>query len=496
MPGQQPRCRRLECHQPRAQERLVGGYKDQIAIPREELGGDPSYGEVSAYWQRRALRFMSEQPGRFVRLLLKKAALFWGSREFPNNQDYNFFKLHSWVLGNPAVNFGVVAPLALVGVFVLLPSWRNLYLTYAFLVTSFAVTIAFFICARSRAPVLPVLCVFAGCGVEYMVRSIRMRKHRRLAIPLLGLTGAALLVNLNPAGVPLPNLAQSHTQTGKVYLEIDEEDLAAAQFREALEADPGWAEAYEQLGLIEMKRGRTSEATAFLEKAVKINPEQATAHRALAMLHLSMGDLDEARRSVLNALEAAPYLEDSHNVLGSIERQAGNQEAALRAFYEEIGISPDNWRAYANLGSLHETLGNNTEAETAYLTALELQPENSELILALAGIYSRQGRKEDARRLLASVAEGSAKEIDLRYNQAAMLQNDGEIEEARRIYEGILAEEPYHERSLVNLGVIYARQGADAKAMELWRRALEVNPENPTARRNIELLRQQTGGPR
>jgi tetratricopeptide (TPR) repeat protein len=75
-----------------------------------------------------------------------------------------------------------------------------------------------------------------------------------------------------------------------------------------------------------------------------------------------------------------------------------------------------------------------------------------------------------------------------------MLQKDGDIEGARRIYEEILTEAPDHERTLVNLGVIYVRQGVHTRALELWERALTVNPENPTAKRNIELLRKQTDG--
>lgn len=465
-----------------------GGFKDQIAIARAEMGRDPSYGEVSAYWQGRALQFMKTEPGRFSKLLLRKIALFWGSREFPNNQDYNFYRLHSWVLKNPLAGFGVVAPLALVGLFALGGAWKKLYYPYAYVITYFLVTIGFFVCSRYRAPVVPLLALFAGGALSWIVDSLRKRKTVRSAAALIGLAVAALVVNLNPAGIRLPDLAQSFTQMGKVYMERGDETAAEAQFRKALDVNPAWAEAYEQLGLLEMKQGAKDEAEAYLRKAIDVSPEQAGAHRALAMLYLSDGDLEKARRSVMEAIEIAPYLEDSHNILGSIEREAGKPEAALRAFEKELEINPTNWRTHANLGSLFESTGELDKAEASYLRAIELQPGNPNLVLALAGIYTSQGRKEEARRLLKQASPQSVEEIDLRYNQAAMLQEDGDLGEAREIYERILEEMPGHERTLVNLGVIYARQGDDQRALKLWRRALEVNPDNRTARRNIELL--------
>jgi tetratricopeptide (TPR) repeat protein len=465
-----------------------GGYRDQIAIPREELGREPSYGEVSAYWRERAIRFMTGQPGRFAKLLLKKAALFWGSREFPNNQDFNFYRLQSRILSNP-IGFGVVGPLALAGMLVLAGSWKRLYLLYAFVATYFVATVAFFVCSRYRVPVVPVLSVFAGGGIAYAVDSVKGRRWGRTVLLMAALAGAGLLVNLNPAGVAVPDLAQSLTQLGKVYLEAGDRAQAETQFREAIRVNPRWAEAYEQLGLMEMEAGPTEKAESYLRKAVEMMPEQAGAHRALAMLYLARGDLEQARRSILRAIEIAPGLEDSHNILGSIEREEGRTDAAVEAFEKELDIDPSNWRAYANLGSLFETKGDLARAEAAYLKALELHPGDSDLTVALAGIYSRQGREAEAAEMLKRASPEDSRAIDLRYNRAAMLQRNGEVDEARRIYEGILAEAPGHERTLINLGVIYASEGRDQKALELWQRALAVNPGNATAKRNIEILK-------
>jgi len=455
--GNNPSANGWSATSPELRKDWWGGYRDMIAIPRESLGGEPGYNEVSAFWQARAIDYAKTEPGAWIRLMLKKVSLFWNAMEFPNNQDFNFMKLHSWVLRNPVVNFGVIAPFCLLGLFALLPLRKNLYFVYAFLVAYFAGTVLFFVCSRYRAPALPVICLFAGGAVWVLAELVKKKHWGRLLLCLAGLAGAGLLVNVNLTGETLPDLAQSYTQVGKVYLELDRDEEAADYFRKAAEVNPEWGEAYEQLGIVNMKQGFKEEAVRYLERAVELQPEQATALRSLAMLYLSLGDLDGAADAAGRAIRFAPYLEDSHNILGSVHRQRGDLDQARRLFLEELEIAPDNWRALANLAGVLRAEGDLEAADEAYERAIALNPDLSD-----------------------DIVEG--------YNRAAILQNSGNLEEAGRLYEAILLEEPRHEGSLVNLGVIYARTGKEAEALDMWKRALEVNPENRNAKRNIRLL--------
>lgn len=486
--GNNPSANGWSATSPEIRKDWWGGYRDMIAIPRESLGHEPSYNEVSAFWQGKATQFMRTRPGAWARLMLKKVSLFWNSMEFPNNQDYNFMKLNSWVLEDPLVNFGVIAPLGLLGLLVLLPRRRDLYFPYAFLLAYFTATVLFFVCSRYRAPALPVICLFAGGAVWYLAGLVRKRRWGRLLICLAGLSGAALVVNVNLTGETLPDLAQSYTQVGKVYLELDRNQDAARYFRKAAEVNPEWGEAYEQLGMVSMKQGLKEEAVEYLERAVKLQPEQATAFRALAMLYLSLGSLDQAESAADRAISLAPYMEDSHNILGSVCRERGDLDRARRLFLEELDIAPDNWRAMANLAAVLRSEGDLEAAAEDYRRALALKPDDQGLLLALSGVYAELGDEDRAREILDRASMASSDDINTRYNRAATLQGSGNIEEARRLYEAILREEPSHEASLVNLGVIYARSGKNAEALSMWKRALEVNPENLNARRNIRLL--------
>jgi tetratricopeptide (TPR) repeat protein len=467
-----------------------GGYKDMIAIPRSEMADEPTFNQVSSYWSNRAFDYIRKHPADWLTLMLKKSALFWGSLEFPNNQDYNFMKLNSWTLRDPVVNFGTMAPLAILGVILLLGIRRRLVFPYAFLLAYFAATIAFFVCSRYRAPALPVLCIFAGGAVASLVDLWKTRRIVRLSVCLVALAGFALFVNANVTGERLPDLAQSYTQVGKVYVERGNDTAAAEYFGNALEANPAWGEAYEQLGLLRMKVADKDAAKELLTRATQVQPDMATAYRSLAMLELSTGDPEAARRAIAEALRLAPYLEDSHNILGSIQRQEGDLDGAVASFTRELELNPVNWRALANLGSAYEASGDLDSAVEAYSRAVELNPEDPDITYVLAGLYSRQGKHDLARSVIEALGSHVPQDVNLRYNRAVVLQRDGHMEEARLIYEDILDMVPAHEGTLVNLGVVYARGGEDGRARELWLRALKVNPSNETAKRNLELLDQ------
>ncbi len=465
-----------------------GGYKDMVAIPRAVMGREPDFGEVSAFWSQKGWEFIRTQPSQWLRLMLKKIALFWSAMEFPNNQDYNFMRIQSWILRNPLVNFGTIAPLSLLGMLVTARRWRRLFFLFAFVLAYFATTVTFFVCARYRVPVVPALCIFAAGGVVHLVGMIRKRDFLRLGPWVIMLAAAAVLVNVNITGEALPDLAQSYTQVGKAYIERGDDDAAVEYFNRAIEANPMWGEAYEQLGLARMKSGDMDAALQLLKRAVEILPDLASAHRALAMVHLSCGDVAAARASIKEALVRAPYLEDARNILGSIERTEGNLDTAITLFLEELEINPGNWRAYANLGSAYEEQGDLDKAVAAYTKAVELNRQDVNLVSALASLYARRGQHDIAHSLLEEVGSRLPEDTNLRYNQAVILQNEGNTEEAKSVYEAILQDLPSHEGALVNLGVIYAREGKVQEARNLWLRALEVNPANTNARRNLDLL--------
>ncbi len=488
--GNNPEANGWSATSPEIRKDWWGGYRDMIAIPKSILGRQPTYREVSKYWTSKGLHFIRNQPVQWLKLMLKKTALFFNRQEFPNNQDYNFIRTTSPILMNPIVGFGTVAPIALVGLLFCLSKVRTYFYIVAFVIAYFFATIAFFVCARYRAPAVPALCILAAIAIATCVRCALRRKYGRLAAWLICVSGFALLVNFNLTGEHLPDFAQSYTQMSKALIENGNLDEALEYCDKALQVNPKWAEAYEQIGLIEMSRGNYNQAIAFLSKATEVLPNMATAYRALAMVYLKQDRLDKARIAVEKCLRSAPFIEDGYNLLATLERKQGNVARAEELFKKEVELHPDNWRAWVNLGSLYHDEDRLEEAISAYEQATKINPVDPDIALALASLYTQIGRDEEARSIIKQLGSSASTNINLRYNQAVILQQSGRLEEARSLYEEILRINPNHEGSLVNLGVIYAREGKPEQARQMWEAALEVNPSNMTARRNLDLLLQ------
>lgn len=115
-----------------------------------------------------------------------------------------------------------------------------------------------------------------------------------------------------------------------------------------------------------------------------------------------------------------------------------------------------------------------------------------ELGLAYAEVSIRTG---DGRQRTAALELLSPERADAEVlvRLAHLLQQRGEHSRAAEMYRRGLRLQPNAVTALVNLGAIEARQGAYETAISLWHRALEANPAQPEAARNLLTLLRALG---
>jgi type IV pilus assembly protein PilF len=157
-------------------------------------------------------------------------------------------------------------------------------------------------------------------------------------------------------------------------------------------------------------------------------------------------------------LQEAPaaYRAQMHTELAAGYYERGRMDIALQELNEAVKLDARNARIYNVYGLVYATLGEDTNAQQNFQKALELAPGDSEI----------------------------------RQNWGWYLCSTGRARESITEFEQAVRNPLYRtaDVSLTNAGKCAASIGDSAHAAEFYRRALQINPANPTAAYSLSLL--------
>lgn len=349
--------------------------------------------EFSGYWYRRGWHFILGQPGAAARLLLKKLVLFWDRFELANNKDvYYFARMSPVYRAVQWLSFGVIAPLALVGMWV---SRRKpvAVLLIAFVLSYMMSVLAFFINARYRLPVVPCLIIFAVAGAWWLRERLLRRDFRAFVAGAVSVGILATAVNVDFYGTHIGDRAQTHDTLGLALARAGRYEEALPEYRRAIELSPGYSDAYNNMGRSLERLRRTEEAGAAYRKAAEIDPENAEALNNVGAFLMRTGDLDGAEQWLRRAIELNPRRHEAQANLAAILATRGQLEEAAAHYRLAVGANPDFKEAWNALGELLETMGELPQAIAAYTRAVTIDSDyvrarnNLAVVLATTGQY-------------------------------------------------------------------------------------------------------------
>lgn len=293
--------------------------RDATLLAERDLGRQLTAKGVSDYWLSRAMGDIRAEPARWVGLMGRKMLMVWNRYEVSDAESqyvHESFSVLLRALGS-VWHFGVLCPLAAVGVMSTGFRWRRLWVYHA-LIASMALAVAlFFVLARYRLPLVPLLIVFAATGCVEIQRGIRLRRFRSLA-----LWGVVALVVATIVNWPMH----------------DEQRLNAM--------------AWMNVGTALAKEGDLSGATGYFLRALEGHPESAEANNNLAQALALQGDFGRAVPHYQAALAAAPgLLGVDYNLAVALE-QVGRVDSAIRHYRRATELDPWDAEAQAAVARL------------------------------------------------------------------------------------------------------------------------------------------------
>lgn len=236
-------------------------------VARKELKRNLRPSEISSFWIEKAWEDITADPGRWLRLMGNKISYFFNAYEVPNNRNYYFSKRFSSLLRLPLATFGLIVPLALLSMVISWHSRRRHGILYGFFFAHFIALIAFFVNARYRLVVVPILLVYAGALLSWIFLQVQQKRILRLGMVVCALF---LLYSIVYSATVHFSYRANYLNLGNAYRDLGQPEKALGYYDEALKISPGFYYVYLKKGEVLAKLGRTKDAQTALYKALKL----------------------------------------------------------------------------------------------------------------------------------------------------------------------------------------------------------------------------------
>jgi TolB-like protein/DNA-binding winged helix-turn-helix (wHTH) protein len=188
-----------------------------------------------------------------------------------------------------------------------------------------------------------------------------------------------------------PNLAEAHTQMGRIKQQIDFDWTGAdASYRRAVELEPGNPEGLRVAAGLVAYLGRLNEALPLARRAVNLDPLNAGSWDGVGEIEFRAGKLDEAEADLKKAHELRPDYLLSSTFLSEVYVMRGRPQDALPEI-ERIAYDPIRTFLYA---ITYHALGRERESDEA-LKALIAKYQAIDPYL-IADIYAFRNQSDEA----------------------------------------------------------------------------------------------------
>lgn len=299
----------------------------------------------------------------------------------------------------------------------------------------------------------------------------------------------------NARGQENEALGEAFGELGQLYLAYEFYEPSAQCFERAIRLareEPRW---WYYDGIGKQTAGFPEEAEARFERAAELLPQDVAVWIRLGRARLDQADLDGARAAFSNASRLDPFAPAPQYDLGRVEKAAGMTAKAIDHFERALELQPTATIVHYQLSQLYRQMDDPEKAQRH----LELRgngPVSLSDPLAQELRLKRVATAFDVVSELAEQDRSLPEEEILGYAVVYFGDLGGATEELEKalIDSGEL-DERTGSRIRYILGVLYARQGDDARAIEHLRMALAFDPGFEDARLSLAKALVREGRP-
>lgn len=325
---------------------------------------------------------------------------------------------------------------------------------------------------------------------------------------------ALVMVSLTVSCASVENKSREAVRLGDQLLAERKCAQAMQEYARAAELTPGSANLHLKMARAHARCGASMAAIKEYKTAMSHGASELEVYREIAPLLFRMGESRGAENIYRKIVKLAPSDCVAYNNLGVVLRRQKKHSDARKAFENAIKANPSHSDSYLNLALLLENelndLAKATKYYKKYLSLASDAPNASkiknriiqnELKLLEQGhsISDFDERMEQGEKQL---AEGSFEDAEASFRAAlrarptsstaqiklgVALMEQGKLREAKSVLEKCLKARGGSAECAYQLGWAHKLGGSNKKAIDLWKKALRIDPSFKKAKRTLNL---------
>lgn len=285
---------------------------------------------------------------------------------------------------------------------------------------------------------------------------------------------------------------QQHLNVGIAFYRSGMLEDAGREFEQALKVEPTQARANFMMGLIAFRRGRLEEALNHFGSMPPGAGNTYSVHRNTALTLELLGRYDHALAALDEALVTKPTDAAVHLSRAIIHIKRGDIPKALdalRLYRTSPSVKKPSPQYYAYTVLAAGVSGDLDYAVAVGREGLGHYPDSGPILVNTGQVLERRGEVEAAAALYKRATQTNPPLPQAHKNLGDHAYAHGDQEGARAQYEKAVKLSPrLGDDVYLRLGTL-AYQGNDRDvAVLLWRRALDLNPNNQAVQANLEML--------
>jgi len=182
---------------------------------------------------------------------------------------------------------------------------------------------------------------------------------------------------------------------------------------------------------------------------------------------------NEAIECYQEAINLDPKHADAYDNMGFAYYRKGNYDSAIEMCEKAISINPEYANAYDNMGVIYAHKGDFDKAIEMYEKAISINPEFAEAYDNMGSAYAKKGNYDKA------IYVNIGKDKSIAYTKK------GNYDKAIELFEKAISINPEYADAYFNMGLAYDYKGNYDKAIEMYEKAVSINTKYAAAYNNM-----------